>query len=223
MELFNPPRRVTSFSVSAQVSGQPLETAYVATGMVQVLIEMGADIASQAGSCPSALSTAAFEGKLATLRYLLDIGADPNFPENERGQGPLSYAVMSWSMSCNEEAAEILIAAGADIHRETLLYDAISASSPEGVRFLLERGIDPNLAAASQEMPLRCTYLCEYANQQREIIELLLDYGAIPLDDNNLSDIWFAVEDEETGLLDVSPTIMNPQSSENRDLIGHQD
>ena len=30
MELFNPPRRVTPFSVSAQVSGQPLETACVA-------------------------------------------------------------------------------------------------------------------------------------------------------------------------------------------------
>ena len=32
MELFNTPRRVTPFSVSAQVSGQPLETACVATG-----------------------------------------------------------------------------------------------------------------------------------------------------------------------------------------------
>jgi ankyrin repeat protein len=85
------------------------------SGCVGVLVRMGAEV-DRAADCngATALTWAAWNGTAASVRCLLDAGADVNV-RMIQGWTPLTLAAMSG----DEEKVTALLAAGADVHAQT--------------------------------------------------------------------------------------------------------
>jgi ankyrin repeat protein len=92
-------------------------------------------------------------GSLATVKLLLDNGADVN-AKNRRASTPLHWAIP------DETKVRLLLDRGADVNAKqadgrTPLYTAASAANDNGIlRLLLDKGADPNLATANGQTPL---------------------------------------------------------------------
>jgi ankyrin repeat protein len=121
---------------------------------VEKLLKMNPGIVNapdQAGNTP--LHHAAAFGSLATMKLLLDKGADVN-AKNKRASTPLHWAIP------NEPKAKMLLDRGADVNKRqadgrTPLYNVASAGNANSIlKLLLERGADPNLATANGQTPL---------------------------------------------------------------------
>jgi ankyrin repeat protein len=85
------------------------------SGCVGVLIRMGAEV-DRAADCngATALTWAAWNGTAASVRCLLDAGADVNARMNQ-GWTPLTIAAMSG----DEEKVTAILATGAEVHART--------------------------------------------------------------------------------------------------------
>ena len=126
-----------------------------------------------------ALHMASFWGQESIIRFLLDIGVDPNIPElvgNRRKQAPLFCA-----SECRDNAAivEMLLDAGADISatfypNARVNYNALIRATTKGhtaiVKVLLKRGIDVNIKGGGEETALIRAAL----NGDSEIVRILL-------------------------------------------------
>jgi len=100
------------------------------------------------------LHQAARTGDLASLRSLLDSGADPN-QRDANGERPLLVAVAAGQL----DAARMLIAAGAKPNLpsssgRTPLIEASLGGRIEFVRLLLSAGADPNIGERGAGTPL---------------------------------------------------------------------
>ena len=121
------------------------------------------------------LHHAAGFGNAATLKLLLDSGADVN-AKNRFDSTPLHWAI------ADEEKARLLVEHGASINARssdgrTPLYLAASQRQSVAVlRLLLEKGADPNLATLIGRTPLMAA-----AGGDIEAVELLLKKNANPL------------------------------------------
>ena len=122
------------------------------------------------------LMDAAFRGDTATVRGMLEAGADVNV-KNEAGATPLMRAVY------HVDTAALLLDRGANVSaksddgRTSLL---IAAGLPDGaaiVKLLLDRGADPNAAAPGLLGPTTPLTEAGYAGNET-VFRLLLDRGA---------------------------------------------
>ncbi|KAF7366418.1 Non-specific serine/threonine protein kinase [Mycena sanguinolenta] len=135
----------------------------------EYLLSEGADVNTLDGGRASSLGYATVHDYLATMQVLLAAGADPNL--SHRDTVPLFVA-------SNVPAAQALLDAGAHIHatdnvgRNALSHRALQ--STELLRFLLERGVDPNHVDDTGWTPLH--YACAEAGVGT--IKLLLQFGA---------------------------------------------
>ncbi len=110
-----------------------------------------ANAPDQAGNTP--LHHAAGFGSLATVKLLLDKGADVD-AKNKRASTPLHWAIP------NEAKVRLLLERGATVNKaqadgRTPLYNAASAASANSIlKLLLDRAADPNVATSNGQTPL---------------------------------------------------------------------
>lgn len=83
---------------------------------------------------------------LLFIRTLLELGADPNFPDP--GGFPPLIGALSAKRQDRQEVLELLLAFGADIQQRgindyTPLHYAVDLDDPEAIRFLIAHGADP--------------------------------------------------------------------------------
>jgi ankyrin repeat protein len=154
-----------------------------------------------AGDTALHIAAAAHAREISTT--LLARGASVR-ARNRRGAEPLHYAVDSnpdsttWNPAAQKAVVECLIEAGADPNSAdksgvTPLHRAVRTRCSAAVRTLLEEGADPrrkngsgstSLHLAVQNTGRGGTGSSASREQQREIILLLLKYGARPTDKN---------------------------------------
>jgi ankyrin repeat protein len=128
----------------------------------KVLGPNGADLA-KGKRFGSAIVRAAKCGRIESVRFLLENGADPNVV-GEGGETPLMAALTDYSSTGREasvrtELASLLIGKGADVNArnglgETPLHIAVTWDNPEAVRLLLSKKADPNKADGKGNLPL---------------------------------------------------------------------
>ncbi|KAF7366421.1 ANK-REP-REGION domain-containing protein [Mycena sanguinolenta] len=152
----------------------------------ECLLSEGADVNTldTGYRCLSPLGYATRNDDLATMQLLLGAGADPNLGDRQ-GVVPLFRAG-------SVPAAQALLDAGArldatdNMWRNALMHGALQRTKL--LRFLLERGVDPNQADDKGNTPLH--YACWEPGVAA--IELLLQFGATTV--------------EKTDRTEVSPT-----------------
>jgi len=144
------------------------------TGVVESLLDRGADVNITDVEGRTPLMLAAFRGRTPVMRLLLDRSADPNAADNK------GYtALMMAAFKGHPAATELLIDRGADVNAGshkggTALIRAASAGHLEVVRFLLFKGADVN---AETKKGLSALSVAS-ANHFKDISTLLMAYGA---------------------------------------------
>jgi ankyrin repeat protein len=93
------------------------------------------------------LEYAIYHSPLAFIRTLLDLGADPNYPDH--AGFPSLIAALSSDRPDRYEIIELLLASGANIQEHgindwTPLHYAAATDDLEGIELLLAHGADPN-------------------------------------------------------------------------------
>jgi ankyrin repeat protein len=152
-----------------------------------------------AGDTALHIAAAAYQEGLATS--LIGMSADVR-ARNRRGAEPLHYAADGspnaeyWDPAAQRAVIECLIAAGADPNARDKsgvapLHRAVRTRSSAAVAALIELGADPRLMNKSGSTPLhlavqntgRSNSGTDAAkDEQRRVIEVLLQYGATPAD-----------------------------------------
>jgi ankyrin repeat protein len=151
----------------------------------------------------TALHIAAASYQRPTAELLVAHGA-PVRARNRRGAEPLHYAVdgspggARWDPDAQRSVVEYLIEAGADPNAcddsgVGVLHRAVRTRCSEAVRALLERGGEPRQRNKRGSTPLHLAVQTTGRSdsgtdaareEQRRIIELLLQYGAAPTDED---------------------------------------
>ncbi len=143
------------------------------TGLVEKLLAASPDLINakdHAGETP--LHHAAGFGNLATLKLLLDKGADPNGCDRRKST-PLFWALYE------EPKVRLLLDGGAKVDAKsvegrTVLYQAAVMGDPARVmRLLLEKGADPNAKTLNLMTPLIAA-----SRGSIEAMRLLIEKGA---------------------------------------------
>ncbi|MFT3703286.1 MAG: ankyrin repeat domain-containing protein [Agriterribacter sp.] len=120
------------------------------------------------------LCNAAYNGKVDSVKWLLDKGEDVNFVFTDTGENALHYTICKRSeMDERAEIVEILIAAGIDVNKKTIqgkstlcfmrdayvkgetpLHRAAAYGNIAIVKMLLDAGADPTAKDANGDTPI---------------------------------------------------------------------
>lgn len=97
----------------------------------------------------SCLDHAIYRGPVALIRALLDLGADPDYPDS--GGFPSLFAAIDREAPDRHEVLELLITAGANVQQRgvndyTALHYAACRDDAAAVEMLLRYGADPGAA-----------------------------------------------------------------------------
>jgi hypothetical protein len=143
-------------------------------GVVQILLDGGADINAQGGEYGNALDAASANGHITTLKMLVHNGADVNARSGRHGTA-LHAALLSGS----SEVVQTLLETGADVNAKdadsrTVLYGASQEGLDQIVLILLEHGAEPNALGGEYGTALQVAAL----NGRREIVRMLMLHGA---------------------------------------------
>lgn len=152
--------------------------------IASLLLERGAkvDALDNTGRTPLLSIVSGSAGDLATLKVLLEHGADPKLLDGPMRIRALDYAAMQG----RADVADILIAFGADVNAkdnmygETPLHFAINkyraGGAQEMVQFLIDRGADVNAKSAEGWTPL--DYAKRFAPNNGLLHDILIKAGA---------------------------------------------
>lgn len=124
------------------------------------------------------LMEAATSGKLASVRFLLENGSDPNAEEvlaRVASSGFLDVAKLLFAHGCKPNESDASIA----------LTEAIMAQRTSMLAYLLEQGLGPNSLAAEGKSVYRLPILAAIERQEWEAAKLLAKHG---LDPNQILD-----------------------------------
>ena len=149
-----------------------LQKAYFKPDKMLNLIELGCDVNIHNKEGRTPLMSATYPVQIASLKLLLEHGADPNL----RGSQNKTALMIQFS---NPEAVELLIEHGAQVNLQdkfgnTALSLAVGFNKIESVTVLLKHGANPNLANHKGFTPLMKASINGYA----ELVELLMKNGA---------------------------------------------
>jgi len=120
------------------------------------------------------LCNAAFNGKVDSVKWLLDKGENANFTFTNTGENALHYALSKTSeMYDRTEIVKVLIAAGIEVNKKTLagkstlcfmrdaylkgetpLHRAAAYGNVTIVKMLLDAGADPSMKDANGDTPI---------------------------------------------------------------------
>ena len=120
------------------------------------------------------LCNAAFNGKVDSVKWLLEKGEDPNFTFTNTGENALHYTICKMSeIDERVEIAKILIAAGTDVNKKTLpgkptlcfmrdaylkgetpLHRAAAYGNAAIIKMLLDAGAEPSMKDANGDTPI---------------------------------------------------------------------
>lgn len=120
------------------------------------------------------LCNAAYNGKVDSVKWLLNKGEDANFSFTDTGENALHYTISKTSeMDERTEIVKILIAAGTDVTKKTTagkptlcfmrdaylkgespLHRAAAFGNAPIVKMLLEAGADPSMKDANGDTPI---------------------------------------------------------------------
>lgn len=120
------------------------------------------------------LCNAAYNGKIASVKWLLHKGEDANFSFTDTGENALHYTISKTSeMADREEIVKVLIAAGTDVNKKTLagkttlcfmrdaylkgespLHRAAAYGNVAIVKMLLDAGAEPSMKDANGDTPI---------------------------------------------------------------------
>lgn len=147
-------------------------------GAATLLLEKGADVNARSSADGSVLQSAATAGHLDVLRLLLDWEADVNVPANNWSVTTLGCAAQNGYI----DAMTLLLARGANLELHDSDQDCNSAlriaaikGQLNAVRFLLDKGADPN----DQSRVSDPTIVSEAVYSDRiDVVRLLLERGA---------------------------------------------
>jgi ankyrin repeat protein len=159
-------RRVSRPLIAAAQSGH--------VGIVQMLVDKGADLNASDEYGNTALLYAAEEGLFHAVRHLLDMGSDPNISNKHR-----RTAIMYAASEGHIEAVQILRGKGADVEaRDRQWWNALIHASQRGclemTKLLLRGGAKFN-ACDSQG---RDALIHASKRGYLDIVKVLLDFGA---------------------------------------------
>ncbi len=137
---------------------------------VEKLLQCGVDINTQSNPYGTPLFAAVSAQDYDMTRFLIVHGAKLDSALDFDPGSPLQYA--------SPALLRLLIERGLPIHGKEARYNALfwacSTGNGEIVRFLLERGENPNQTFFNGATPLQCAQM----NQRKTVIELLLKRGA---------------------------------------------
>jgi ankyrin repeat protein len=156
-------------------------------GMVQSLLNKGADVNCRQVDLRTPLHLAAYYGELKVAQVLVEHKADVNSQDNE-GQTPM-YLLLQNTTRDNDDIlnlARLLLEHGTDINLRTtdewtLLHGAAYWGGLENMRVLLDYGANPNAENKEGETPLHLVSQSRLSYQERHggvgIVRLLLEHG----------------------------------------------
>lgn len=204
-------------NASSDLGVTPLMWSAGDLGKVRALVAHGAKVNAQSNSGVTALSVAAASpGNLATVRLLLDKGADPKVVDKD-GAGPLWLACARG----DDDIVEELLQRGASPNEkqvrltETALMWASKLNKPRSVHALLKTGVDVNERSAirkpaqsgQQDVGEMTALLWAAPENDRETVKELLDAHADPnaQDMRGLTPLILAVtsEDQDLGIVEM--------------------
>lgn len=144
---------------------------------LEILASRGANLDIVAGRWGGACSTAAYNGHLETIQWLLDKGVDPNNPGNIRFGHPLHSAAIARGK--NFESMRLLVRSGASVHAQSGVFrhalQAAALKSPsKAVLLLIHKGANVNATGGRYHTALQAA--CAAGNEK--VVKLLLRHGA---------------------------------------------
>ena len=141
------------------------------TKALDLIYNLGAKITFDSANL---LCNAAYNGKIDSVKWLLDKGEDANFSFTDTGENALHYAISKTSeINDRVEIVKFLIAAGTDVNKKTLvgkptlcfmrdadlkgetpLHRAAAYGIVAIIKMLLDAGAEPSLKDANGDTPI---------------------------------------------------------------------
>ncbi|HET9746641.1 MAG TPA: ankyrin repeat domain-containing protein [Chitinophagaceae bacterium] len=141
------------------------------TKALDLFHKLGAIISFDEGNL---LCNAAFNGKVDSVKWLLENGEDANFAFTDTGENALHYTICKTSeMDDRVEIVKLLIDAGIDVNKKTVagsptlcfmrdawlkgetpLHRAAAFGNTTIIKMLLDAGADPSMKDANGDTPL---------------------------------------------------------------------
>ena len=142
------------------------------------------------------LCNAAFNGKVDSVKWLLDKGEDANFTFTSTGENALHYTICKMSeIDERTEIVKILIASGADVNKKTLagkttlcfmrdaylkgetpLHRAAAYANAAIIKMLLDAGAEPSTKDAHGDTPISWG---SWHLREADVLRLLI-YEGVP-------------------------------------------
>ena len=142
------------------------------------------------------LCNAAFNGKVDSVKWLLDKGEDANFTFTSTGENALHYTICKMSeIDERTEIVKILIASGADVNKKTLagkttlcfmrdaylkgetpLHRAAAYANAAIIKMLLDAGAEPSTKDANGDTPISWG---SWHLREADVLRLLI-YEGVP-------------------------------------------